>query len=295
MKKGILLAIGAYSCWGLFPLYWKLLHHVPAMQVIGYRIVWSFLCLAIALLVLHQWNTFRDNAFGKRVLGIYMMAALLIGVNWLTFIWAVSANHIVEVSLGYYIGPLISVLLGVLFFRENLRLWQWVSIGLAFAGVLYLTIAFGSLPWIALTLAITFSLYGLVKKLAPLSSLNGLLLETSILLLPAIGYLIFSNKAGNGTFLHTGFWIDALLIGGGLVTTIPLLMFASAAQRIPLSLIGILQFIGPTLQFLIGILVYHEPFTQTKMVGYSFVWIAFSFFCLEGFITYRKSLLVIVK
>ena len=266
MNKGIWYAIGAYATWGLFPIYWKWLHAVPALQLVGHRIGWSFLLLCAVILLSKQWRAFRAAALTWRVLLIYLVAALLIGVHWLTYVWAVNAGFIVETSLGYFITPLLSVLMGVIFLRERLRPMQWLPIGLAAAGVLYLTFAYrvgaahGSLPWIALTLAFTFGIYGLVKKTAPLGSLYGLTLETGILFLPALVYLVYAEAAGTAAFLHTGAGSDLLLIGAGAVTTIPLLMFASAAQRIPLSLVGILQYIAPTLQFLLGVLVYHEPF-----------------------------------
>jgi chloramphenicol-sensitive protein RarD len=289
MNKGIWYAVGAYACWGLLPVYWKLLHHVPAVQLLGHRIVWSFVALFVMILLLRQWKTFRVAAFTPRVLRIYLLAAAFIGVNWLTYVWAVNSNHMVETSLGYFINPLLSVLMGVIFFRERLRPWQWVPVGLAAAGVLYLTIAFGALPWIALTLAFSFALYAVVKKIAPLISLHGLMLETSILLLPATAYLFYSDTVGNGIFLHSGLSSDLLLIGAGLTTTIPLLMFSSATQRIPLSLIGILQYISPTLQFLLGVFVYKEPFSMTQFLGYSIVWIALIMFALEGYSAYRAQ------
>jgi chloramphenicol-sensitive protein RarD len=289
MNKGIWYAIGAYASWGLLPVYWKLLHHIPAVQLLGHRIVWSFVALLIIVLLLREWKTFRAAAFTPRVLRIYLLAAALIGINWLTYVWAVNNNHMVETSLGYFINPLLSVLMGVIFFHERLRPWQWVPVGLAAVGVLYLTVAFGALPWIALTLAFSFALYGVVKKIAPLVSLHGLMLETSMLLLPAIAYLLYSDTTGNGMFLHAGVSSDLLLVGAGLTTTIPLLMFSSATQRIPLSLIGILQYISPTLQFLLGVFVYGEPFPVTQFLGYSIVWIALIVFALEGYSAYRAQ------
>jgi len=289
MNKGIWYGIGAYVTWGLFPIYWKWLHHVPAVQLISHRVLWSFVLLFVFIVASRQWNVFRTAAFKPRVLRIYLVAAALIGVNWLVYIWAVNAGFIVEVSLGYYINPLLSVLMGVLLLRERLRPLQWVPLGLAAAGVLYLTLAYGSLPWIALTLAFSFGAYGLVKKTAPLGSLYGLTLETGLLFLPALLYLLYSETTGQGAFLHTGATSDALLMGAGLMTTVPLLMFASAARRIPLSLMGILQYVSPTLQFLLGVLVYGEPFTQTQFIGFSIVWVALILFGAEGFLIRRAE------
>lgn len=292
MNKGVWYAIGAYACWGLFPLYWKMLHQVPALQLISHRIIWSCLLMVIIIAFIRQRKTFYQSLLSWRVIGIYGVAALLVGINWLTYVWAVNAGHIVETSLGYFINPLLSVLMGVLFLKEKLRPWQKVSIGITTVGVLYLTLAFGSLPWIALTLAFSFASYGLVKKIAPLGSLYGLTLETGLLLLPALLYLFMTNAAGNGAFLHTSLLSNLLLIGSGVITTVPLLMFASAAKRIPLSLIGILQYIAPTIQFLIGVLVYHEPFTMHQFVGYGTVWLALILFGLDSFLAYKAQMVV---
>ncbi len=294
MNKGIWYAIGAYATWGLFPVYWKWLSHVPALQLLSHRILWSCLILLGVVLLSRQWKVFRKATLAPRVLRIYIVAAVLIGVNWLTYVWAVNAGFIVETSLGYFINPLLSVLMGVIFLREHLRPGQWVPIGLAATGVLYLTFAYGSLPWIALTLAFSFGFYGLVKKTAPLNSLYGLTLETGILFIPALLYLLYAEMTGQGAFLHTGAVSDALLVGAGLVTTIPLLMFASAARRIPLSLVGILQYIAPTLQFLLGVLVYGEPFTLTQFIGFGIVWAALVIFGIEGFLNHRVQPVAVV-
>ncbi len=286
MKKGILYGIGAYVLWGFFPIYWKLLHHVPALQLLGHRIGWSFLLLAAVIWLSGQWPELRA-ALNRRTFWIYSLAAVLIGLNWLTYVWAVNAGYIVETSLGYFINPLLSVLMGVIFLRERLRAAQWLPVGLAAAGVIYLTFVYGRLPWIALALAFTFGLYGLVKKLAPLGSLYGLTLETGILFLPALVYLVFVERNGQGAFLHTGLLSDALMVGAGVVTTIPLLMFASAARSIPLTMVGILQYIAPTLQFLLGVFVYKEPFDHAHLIGFSIVWLALVIFWVENFVYHR--------
>ena len=289
MNQGIWYALGAYIIWGLFPLYWKQIQHVPAPQLLGHRVLWSCLILVGILLLAHQWRTFRDTALQRPIVRIYSAAALLIGFNWLVYVWAVNAGFIIEASLGYFINPLISILLGVIFFRERLRPWQWVSIGLAAIGVIYLTFTYGRLPWIALTLALSFGLYGLVKKAAPLGSLYGLTLETGLLFLPALIYLVYSERAGQGAFLHTGAGSDLLMAGAGLITTVPLLMFASAVRRIPLSLVGILQYITPTLQFLCGVLIYGEPFSSARLIGFGIVWGGLIVFVMEGFLALRRQ------
>jgi chloramphenicol-sensitive protein RarD len=292
--RGILYAVGAYVAWGLFPIYWKHLTQVPAPQLLGHRILWSFILLVGIILLTRRWADFRSRITPK-MLRIYLAAALLVGVNWMTYVWAINAGFIIETSLGYFINPLLSVLLGVIFFREKLRPLQWIPILLAAAGVLYLTLSYGSLPWIALTLAVTWGFYGLVKKAAPLGSLYGVALETGILFLPALGYLIFADLSGSGVFLHTGFRTDLLLAGAGVVTTIPLLMFASAAQRISLSMIGILQYISPTMQFLIGFLVYHESFSKSRMIGFGIIWLALIVFWLENSLARRRSILPVTE
>lgn len=289
MKKGIWLAVAAYSIWGFFPIYWKLLKQVPALQLLAHRIGWSFILLVLVLVLSRRWRDFRQAIASRKILRTYFVAAILIGINWLTYVWAVNAGFIVETSLGYFINPLVSVLLGVILLKEQIRPWQWVAIGLAASGVVYLTITYGSLPWIALTLAFSFAFYGLVKKTAPLGSIHGLTLETGILFLPSVGWLIFSEVGGEGAFLHSGFTSDLLMVGAGLVTTVPLLMFASAAKMIPLSMIGILQYIAPTIQFLIGILIYQEPFTHTRVIGFMIVWLALVIFGVEGWVVRRSA------
>ena len=288
MDTGIFYALGAYLIWGILPIYWKWLQQVPALQIIGHRIGWSFILLLTIIFMTGQWKKFR-SAWTRRVLTVYFSSGLLLSVNWLIYVWAVNAGHIVETSLGYFINPLLSVLLGVIFFHERLRPMQWLPLGLAAAGVLYLTIVIGSLPWIALSLAFSFGFYGLVKKLAPLGSLFGLTIETGVVFIPAFIYLIVMDSQGQGNFFQGDFLMSLLLIGAGVVTAVPLLMYASAVRRIPLSIVGVLQYITPTMQFLIGVLVYKEVFTSAKLIGFSMVWVALIIFWVEGIVEGRKS------
>ena len=288
MKKGILYGIGAYLAWGFFPIYWKFLHHVPAIQLIGHRIIWSCLLLLVVIVLTKQWDEFRKTV-NLKVLRIYTIAAVLIGINWLVYVWAVNANFIVETSLGYFINPLLSVLMGVIFLKERLRLAQWIPVVLAAIGVTYLTFIYGRLPYIALTLAFSFGLYGLVKKLSPLGSLYGLTIETAILFVPALIYLIAMEANSTAAFLHTGISSDLLMIGAGVVTTIPLLMFASAAKSIPLWVVGLLQYIAPTIQFLLGVFLYKEPFSQHQLIGFGIVWAALIFFVVENYLANRAT------
>ncbi len=289
MKKGVWFALAAYIIWGLFPVYWKWLHQVPAVQLLGHRIVWSFVILALALGVTRRWRAFRVAAPRPRVLLVYSVAAVLISINWLTYLFAVNSGFVVEASLGYFINPLISVLLGVVVLRERLRPLQWVPIGLAAVGVIYVSLAYRSIPWYAVMLALSFGLYGLVKKTAPLGSLYGMTLETALMFLPALAFLLYADASHQGAFLHTNLTTTVLLVGGGLVTTVPLLLFGSAVQRIPLALVGVLQYINPTLQFLLGTLVYHEPFSISQFIGFSIVWIALILYGVEGLVSYRNQ------
>jgi chloramphenicol-sensitive protein RarD len=290
MNEGAWYAVCAYVCWGLFPIYWKQLDRVPALQLIGHRILWSFVMLAAIIGATRQWHAFRRVSFNTSVLRVYAVAAVLVTVNWFTFVWAVNSGYVVETSLGYFINPLVNVLFGVLFLHERLRPVQWIAIGLAAAGVLYLTILYGSLPWIALVLALSFGSYGLVKKKGLLGSVQGLALETAILMPLAIAYLMYVERRGEGALLHGGFRSDLLLLGTGAVTTIPLLFFASAVQRISLSLLGVLQYIAPTMQFLFGVLLYREPFTPAQFVGFAMVWAALIVLGVEGFLVHRRGL-----
>ncbi|HYB99118.1 MAG TPA: EamA family transporter RarD [Candidatus Limnocylindrales bacterium] len=291
-NAGFWYAAGAYTSWGLLPIYWKMLAHVPAAQVICHRIVWSFALLAAVLALAGRWRAFADAATSWRSLGLYAAAAILIGINWTLFIWAVGAGFLVETSLGYYINPLISVLLGVVVLRERLRPMQWVPIALAGTGVAYLTLMHGSVPWVALLLATSFALYGLVKKTAPLASLDGLTLETGLLLVPAVSFLVYSEARGQGPLLGGDAVASAMLVGAGAITTAPLLMFASAAQRIPLFWVGILQYIAPTLQLALGTLVYGEPFHREQLIGFTLVWTALLVFIVEGLAARRAPVVV---
>lgn len=287
MNKGVLYGLGAYLMWGFFPLYFKLLQDVPATEILGNRIVWSFIFLAGIITLTKGWGIMRRTAIKPRMLLIYTVSACLLAVNWLIYVWGVNAGFVVETSLGYFINPLLSVLLGVLFLRERLRPMQWVPVGIAAIGVGYLTFVYGRLPWIALSLAFTFGFYGFVKKLSPLGSLYGLTLETGLVFPIALVYLAFMNAGDTGAFLHDGTLVDVLLIGGGIVTTIPLLMFASAAKQIPLTVVGLLQYIAPSLQFLIGVFVYKEPFDHAHLIGFSIVWVALIIFAVESYLANR--------
>jgi chloramphenicol-sensitive protein RarD len=281
-KKGIVSALGAYLIWGLFPIYWKLLKHVPATQLIGHRIIWSFILLALFLLITRKSTELYALVSRRRVLSIYFVAALLIGFNWFIYVWAVNSGYILEASLGYFINPLFSVLLGVIFLRERLRFIQWISVGLATVGVVHLALEYARPPWIALGLAFTFGCYGLVKKKAPLGPIHGLTLESGILFLPGLVFLGYQEWIGRGAFLHTGFGADLLMAGSGLITAVPLIMFSYAVQRAPLTTIGLMHYITPTCQFFLGVLVYREVFNRDQAFGFALVWAALAIFCVES-------------
>jgi chloramphenicol-sensitive protein RarD len=290
-NKGVLLGVGAYLSWGFFPVYFKALQVVPALEILVHRVVWSFLFLVVLVLARRNWRGLKSAAFTPRVLGIYTIAAVILALNWLIYVWGVNSGQIIETSLGYFINPLLSVALGVVLLREKLRPMQWLPVGLATLGVLYLTLQYGSLPWIAVGLALTFTLYGLIKKTAPLGALRGVTLETGILFIPSLVYLFFLESQGSASFGNAGVTTTLLLAMVGVVTALPLLMFASAARLIPLWLLGLLQYIAPTVQFLLGVFVYDEPFTQVQLVGFSIIWTALLLFTLEGFLHRRKRTL----
>lgn len=290
MKKGFWLAVGAYGLWGLFPLYWKQLHAVPALEVVAHRVVWSFVFLLAVVIFSRRFQQVKTMLRNRRMLLIYSVSAVLLSINWLTYIWGVNAGFVVEASLGYFINPLMSVLLGVIFFKERLRLWQWAAIGIAAIGVIYLTIAYGQLPWIALVLATSFGIYGAIKKLAPVDPLAGQTLEMTIMLIPGILFVVYSEMTVGSGFLHAGWLATVLLMLGGVVTAVPLLMFAGAARRIPLSLVGILQYIAPTLQFSIGVWVYGEDFSTARVIGFSIIWFALAVYTVESLIVRQRKI-----
>jgi chloramphenicol-sensitive protein RarD len=280
--SGVWYGVAAYALWGLLTLYWRLFPNVPAIQILAHRFVWSFVVLAAIVAASWQQRRVTLKAIDVRVVALYSIAAVLIGANWFLYVFSVNNGFVVESSLGYFMTPLVNVLMGVVVFRERLRPMQWLAVAFAFAGVLWLTLAYGSLPWIGLALAASFGSYGLVKKKGTLPSLEGLALETAVLVLPAVLYLAVLNRSGDGAFLHSGTTTDFLLAAGGIVTIVPLLLFATAVRRVPLSVIGILQYIAPTIQFLLGVYAFHEPFTRTQLTGFGLVWLGLVVFTLDS-------------
>lgn len=283
-NKGVIYAATAYAIWGFFPLYFKMLHPVDSFQITAHRMSWSVLFVLIFIAARRELPALKAALTRRNVL-IYLVAAVLLTINWGTYVWAVNAGYVVETSLGYFINPLVNVLLGVIFLRERLRPLQWLPVALAAAGVAYLTITYGHLPWIALTLAFSFGLYGFAKKTAPLPPVPGLGLETIILFFPAFAFLVSQEIMGVGAFGHTNLWLTILMILTGVVTPVPLLLFASGARTVPLSTMGLLQFITPTFQFLAGVLVFGEPFTHDRVIGFSIIWLALIIFTVENFLS----------
>ncbi|ETK34403.1 EamA family transporter RarD [Microbispora sp. ATCC PTA-5024] len=275
-RRGVLYGIAAYTMWGLFPLYWPLLKPSGAVEILAHRMVWSLAVVVAVLAVRRHWSWFRTLT--RRQVLLLTLAAVTVSVNWGTYIYAVNTGHVVESALGYFINPLVSVLFGVVVFRERLRPWQWAAVGLGAVAVLILTLDYGRLPWIALVLAVSFGTYGLLKKTAQVGSAESLTIETLVLLVPALAYLLVIEANGTGTFAHHGVGHALLLVASGLITAVPLLCFTASALRVPLTIIGLLQYIAPTLQFLCGILVVHETMPASRWAGFVVVWAALSLF-----------------
>ena len=289
MNKGILYAAGAYIIWGLLPIYWKALDDVAAGQILAHRIVWSLLFVGVVLTVRHNWAWLRGAVARPRVLFTFAVSGSLLAINWFVYIWSVNAGFIVETSLGYFINPFVNVLLGFLVLKERLRPAQWLALSVALAGVLYLTFSYGAFPWIALTLAFSFGTYGFIRKTATLNSAEGLFLETAVLFLPAFGFLLLQDFRGAGAFAHNGPTSTLLLMGAGIVTSVPLLLFAAGARRITMTSLGLLQYIAPTLQFLIGVLIFHEEFGMTRLIGFGLIWLALVLYSAESVWQRRMS------
>jgi chloramphenicol-sensitive protein RarD len=282
MNIGMLYAAIAYAIWGVFPLYFKSLQEVAPLQILLHRMAWSLVFVLIVLAVRKQWAWLRDALRQPKVVVTFAVSALLLSTNWFIYIWSVNNGHVVESSLGYFINPLVNVLLGSLLLRERLRPVQWAAVALAACGVAWLTWQGGSPPWIALALAGSFGLYGLMRKIAPLGALEGLTMETLLLFPLAFATLIVLSLQGQNSFTGASTSTQWLLVAAGPITAIPLLLFAAGARRIPLSVLGLLQYIGPTLQLLLGVWLYHEPFDALRMIGFALIWSALAVFSLEG-------------
>lgn len=292
MHLGLLAALAAYVLWGVLPVYWKALGQVPPMELVAHRAFWSFSFLLLVLTWRRRWEWLRHVRKSRRTLFTFIATAGLLGSNWVVFLWAVSAGHIVDVSLGYFINPLINILLGWVFLHERLRPGQTAAIAIAVVGVVYLTLNYGAFPWVALTLACTFGLYALLRKTADLGAVEGLFFEMALLALPALPVLIYPHTLGETAPERMQMPIVVLLVLSGVVTAFPLMWFAYAARRVTLTTIGFLQYIAPTLHLLLGVVIFGESFTQTRLIGFSLIWLSLAAYSLEGALAYRKTTLV---
>jgi chloramphenicol-sensitive protein RarD len=278
----MVLGATAYGLWGLFPLYWTLLSSAGALETLAHRMIWSLAAVVVVLLWSRRVASLRAVLRNRRQVGLLAVAAVLISANWGAYIWGVTHGHVVETALGYFTGPLVSVLMGVLLLGERLRKAQWAAVALGVIAVVVLTVGYGQVPWIALVLAFSFSTYGLIKKLADVDAVESMAVETGVTLLPAVAYVVFLEVGGTGTFASQGVGHALLLVGGGVVTLLPLLAFGAAAVRIPLSTIGLLQYLAPILQFAFGVLVFREQMPPERWLGFAIVWLALVILTVDG-------------
>jgi chloramphenicol-sensitive protein RarD len=288
-RLGVVYGVAAYLLWGLFPLFFPLLKPAAPGEILAQRIVWSLAAVAVVLVATRSTGSLRSVVRDRRRLRLLAGAAVLIAVNWGTFIYAVNSKHVIESSLGYFITPLVSAAFGVIVFRERLRRWQLVALALGAVAVLLLTIDYGRLPWIALTLAFSFGTYGLLKKLAGVGAAESLAVETLVLLVPALVFLGVLEATGGGTFLHGGADHALLLMAVGPVTAVPLLFFAGAVTRVPLTLMGMLQYLAPVLQFLVGLAIVGERMPASRWIGFGLVWAAIAVFSIDGLRASRRA------
>jgi chloramphenicol-sensitive protein RarD len=287
-RRGILFGVAAYGLWGLFPLYFHELAPAGAGEVLIHRCLWSLVCVAIVLSVLRHWSWVRPLLADRRRLGLITLAAVAIAVNWGVYIWSVNLHHVVEAALGYYINPLITVVLGVVVLHERLPLTGWIAVGLAVCAVTVLTISYGRLPYIALVLAVSFAAYGFLKKKVNTPALEGLTVETAVLAVPALIAAVILTVTGNATF-GQGAGHSGLLVGAGFVTAVPLLLFGAAATRVPLTTMGILQYLTPTGQFLVAVFIQHEPLPTERLIGCILIWIALAVFTVGNLMQRRSA------
>ncbi|MFD3539815.1 EamA family transporter RarD [Streptomyces sp. NPDC058662] len=288
-RTGLLHGFAAYGMWGLVPLFWPLLKPSGAVEILAHRMVWSLAVVGLALLALRRWGWMAELLRRPRKLALTTLAASIISVNWGLYIWAVNNGHVVEASLGYFINPLVSIAIGVLVLGERLRRAQWAAVGISFAAVLVLAVGYGRPPWISLVLAFSFAAYGLIKKKLNMGGLESLAAETAVLFLPALGYVLWLAAQGQSTFVSQGPGHSALLAATGLVTALPLVCFGAAAIRVPLSTLGMLQYMAPVFQFGLGVLYFHEAMPPERWAGFSLVWAALALLTWDALRTARRS------
>ncbi|MEU8659505.1 EamA family transporter RarD [Actinoplanes philippinensis] len=288
-RRGYVYGLMAYTMWGFFPIYFKLLQPSPPLEILAHRVVWSVVFVALLLTVMRNWRFLGRLVRTPRLLGGVTLAAVLIGVNWGTYIYGVNSSRVVETALGYFITPLLVVILGVTVLGERLRPLQWAAVGVGALAVAVLTIDYGRLPYIALTLAASFGCYGLIKKRMSLPPAEGLFVESAVLMLPALAYLTWLNLSGGAEFGHVSVTHTVLMLVAGVLTAIPLLLFAGAANRVPLVGLGILQYLAPILQLAVGLLIYHEPMPPARLAGFGLVWLALLIFTVDGIRSARAA------
>jgi chloramphenicol-sensitive protein RarD len=288
-RRGYLYGLAAYALWGFFPIYFKLLKPSPPLEILAHRIIWSVVFIGLLLAAMRNWRFLGRLVRDRRLLGGVTLAAILIAVNWGTYIVGVNSSRVVETALGYFITPLVVVLLGVTVQRERLRAWQWAAVGVGAVAVAVLTIDYGHLPYIALVLAASFGSYSLVKKRLALPPAEGLFVESSVLALPALGYLGWLNATGGAEFGHVSVLHTVLMVAAGVATAGPLLLFAGAANRVPMVGLGILQYVAPILQLGLGVLLFHEPMPPARLAGFALVWVALVIFTVDGLRGARRT------
>lgn len=277
-RRGLILAMAAFGFWGFFPIYFKAVRHVAPLDILAHRVVWSVPFLAVLLSTVGTWSGVRTAIRSKRRMGTLAVTAVLIAINWLTFIYGVTSGQILDTSLGYYINPLVNVVLGMAFLRERLTRPQAIAVVLAAAGTLWLTLSLGRLPWIALTVAVTFGFYGLLRKGVRVDSIGALFVETTLLFPVATGFLAWLAWTGKGAFVAAGTSTTLLLASAGVLTALPLIWFAGAARRLPYSWVGLCQYLSPSITFLLGVFAYGEPFTRAHAVAFGCIWVALAIF-----------------
>ena len=288
MSRGVLRAALAYTLWGLFPLYFRELAGVGAFEIVLHRVAWSVVFLVIVLLWLRRWQWLASLRMQPQVLAMFTLSALVLALNWLTYVWAVSNGHVIDASLGYFINPLVSVALGYFVLHERLRRWQWAAVALATAGVAWLAALGPHIPWVGIVIAVSFAVYGLMRKTAALGALEGLALETLLLAPPAIALIAWWTVQGSGGLAGRSPATLAWLIGLGPMTSIPLLMFAAGARRISLATLGLLQYVSPTIQLALGVWVFGEALGSERLAGFTLIWIALALFSIESWLHARR-------
>jgi chloramphenicol-sensitive protein RarD len=288
-RDGLAYGAGAYLLWGLFPLYWPLLEPAGAIEILAHRMIWSLVFVAILIAVRRQWKSVRAAVADRSTLWRLCLAAMFVSANWGIYIWGVNHHHVVETSLGYFINPLLTILLGVVVLKESLRPAQWTAVAIAAVAIVVLTLDYGRLPWIALALAFSFATYGFLKSRTSVGAIESLAIETGFLAVPALVTLCVLAGQSTLTFAHHGAGQAALLAGTGIVTAVPLLLFAAGARRLPLTVLGLLQYLTPVIQFAVGIGIRHEPLPAPRLAGFALVWIALSILTFDALRTQRRQ------